>query len=568
MDALLQSLSEDSLSRLALRSTLVPASAARQISLMVKSCKNLHEMEISMQHISLDALRTLFQGVVRCASLKQVFIVGGFSVIQAKVLSSCLKGFTISGAHASSSNSDIQAALAVVMKQRDGTSPSDAFLTTNNSDHEHNFYERFGPSGLSIVLEPTAFNEVTAAILYEGVESSTRIVQLEVRSSMANSHILTVLPRFRRRVQGILKRNARLVLGAQQQFEETMSLVIFHALQQHPQNQHHHHQDHDVVPTKPTSSPTCRVLEFSTKHKATNNYPNTSTGDAPAKSTFTPTSPEFDECSSTTPSPHMMAPPEPVQFRMDTSPDHLPEKKLPLSQRRQKNPDDDHHPTTSRTTLPDEFNAPHPIYAHPHHQRPSNMTIVPCLPPSVPSPLLQAHRPLPPPAAPGNVDDEANSRPFQRHVIIEMANLRELIMQQTNIMAQQAKDVEDVRALALRIRDGNDLVLRELAYLMEHQQSPHVGQHPQHHYLQPQPPPAQAPSGPPRFVSKVPCGKPIVAAHQPRPAIIPRPLPPSGRFLPQRPAVKHNGRVVASQLLGGLRVPITRPPNLVFARGG
>jgi hypothetical protein len=590
MEATLQSLSQDTLRHLSLKSMVVSAGAARQMSAMIKSCKNLHEMDLSMQRISLDALRALFHGVVQCTSLSRLSVIGGLNVIQAKVLSSCLKGFTILASASSASPSQVHAIIDHALRH-DGVSALHFHNPLLNSagvdEGESHVYRRFGPVGLSLVLEPTAFNDIVAAILYEGIENSTRIVQAEVRSSVSNSHILTVLPRFRRRVQGVLKRNARLVLGAQHQFEEVARVAIYQALQHQPPGK----GSGQIV------SPTCRVLEFSTTNGAIPLHPYVPTdamisahnGGAKSPSigrrpySHYQCLPDLDECSSTTPSPHMVCPPEPVQFRQvsalayhhtyQTDGALVAPPQFHIAEHGKMHPAflfEENHPP--RVNLPDGDDDC--AAAHNKHPYASNVAYpVPSFMP--PSQQLYPSGPTAPPPISHTATNDGciSTRPFQRHVIVELASLH-------NMIAQQTKDVEGVRALILQLKDGNDLVLRELAHLLEHRQERHPHSYALHHDQQQQRgPQPQAPAQPPapfgvspRVGAKPQYSRPqSVGDSRPQ---LPRTTSIAGGGLnPRRPTVlpSYARPVNSGRLLRKAHVPaapLTSRPTVMFPRGG
>lgn len=538
MDAVVEALSQDSLQHLSLKTAIISASAARQLSSLVRQCKRLQDIEVSLQYITLDALRALFLGATQCTSLRRIVVSGGLSVIQAKVLSSCLKSFTLSPL--STSPASIHAAVAFA------TAADHDMIHNGLRGMEYDASRFFGPVGVTLVLEPAAFNDVAAAIMYDGIEGSTRIVQVEVRSSVANAHILTVLPRFHRRVQGTLKRNARLVAGAQRQFEEVARVAIFHALQQQQQ--------------QVTDSPTCRVLDFSSKLMFAGHRIDM----APAPSshvhpTNSPSIPrhfqplEFDECSSTTPSPHIpLPPPEPVQFRHEHF--QVVPSQPPLG-------DHDHysHPyerIRDQCALAPPIHMDDAIFKHTSilHSHIGDSHTSPYPPaPSSSQPQQTVDPSLPHPVSP--LDD--TSRPFQRHVILEMAALRHLVVQQT-------KDVEDMRVLMRQLQTGNDLVLRELSHLAGHQQQHNVAP------LQPLPPRHPAPPAPlagmpsrglPRSNSGA---KPPGSGRPPRPTM---PVPPASNG--GRGFVCAAGRRVITRAAAPPPVaPPTRRPNIMFPRAG
>lgn len=351
MEHLLIALQEDRVEKLVLAPFVVAGSTARHMGHLITQCCNLIEIDVSLHHITLDALRYVLYGASQCPSCVRIVINGGFTIIQAKVLSNCVRYFGF-----------------------DAPSTSPHGFHYNNSPIRR-FPINSAAQGVTLILAPTMFDEVSAAVLNNQLEQPSRIVDILIRSTVSTAQVLFVVPKFRRRVQGILKRNRRLLssttttkgtiadLQPRRLFTPTYAAATAHMIPEM-----HHPELHQQAACPPTSSPR------------------------------EPSLPTWD---SATPSPEILPAPECVQFR---------------------------EPDTSRRAITGTVQnvvvgkSPHDDVLHP-------MT------------TPNQHSPTPPSAPPATGSESA----FQRHVILQMAVLHDLISRNVQGTADLSHQIAEMR---------------------------------------------------------------------------------------------------------------------------
>ena len=180
-------------------SSAVNPAVAQRLGPLIERCPTLQSVDLHLAHMSVDALRILLRYLAKSKSVTTLNVVGGLSILQAKVLGNGLSQFVGQRRFC-----------------RDG--------------------------GFGVVLEPIQFDDLLASLVVLGLERSTAITSFAIRPLNKVSASASVA-KVRLRLSSILQRNRSRYHGA--------------AVQQQP----HKHETGPFKPAPPPGSQPVFVRE-------------------------------------------------------------------------------------------------------------------------------------------------------------------------------------------------------------------------------------------------------------------------------------------------------------------
>jgi hypothetical protein len=141
----------------------VNSAAAQRLGSLIEKCESLRTVEIHLTYTSVDALRILLKHVTRARFLTCLQVIGGLSILQAKVLGNGLADFT-------------------------GSRRAN------------------GDAGFCVVLEPLQLDDLLASLIFIGLERSTAITGFAIRPQNKGAGSSSVA-KLRARFDSVLQRN-------------------------------------------------------------------------------------------------------------------------------------------------------------------------------------------------------------------------------------------------------------------------------------------------------------------------------------------------------------------------